>query len=88
MPRERLTGNNFMSRSDRMINFQELTTLMEECVAEWDDIEEMEDEKREILKQKIRLAELFMLCSIRNVSIYFYSQNYLVMCDSSIQAKD
>ena len=68
MPRERLTGNNFMSRSDRMINFQELTTLMEECVAEWDDIEKMEDEKREILKQKIRLAELFMLCSIRNVS--------------------
>lgn len=68
MPRERLTSNNFVSRSDRMINFQPMMDLMSECLAIWHDVEGMEDEEREALKQKIRLVEFFMLCTIRNIS--------------------
>lgn len=68
MPRERVGNGQFVSRSDRMIVFQPLQKLIDECVDEWNDVEKMDDEKREELKLRIRMAEFFMLCTIRNIS--------------------
>ena len=68
MPREHIGRNQFVSRSDRMMNYQPLVKLMTECLDEWNNIDSMDAEQREWLKARIRLAEFFMLCAIRNVS--------------------
>lgn len=68
MPRERVSSGQFVSRSDRMISFHPLLKLIDECVEEWKDEATMDAEKREALKTRIRMAEFFMLCTIRNIS--------------------
>lgn len=71
MPKEQL-GDALVSRSDRIINFDPLMRLIEECVVEWNEYNSMnavaQDLSVDSLRKKVRLAEFFMLCCIRDIS--------------------
>lgn len=70
MPKETVIDGTLVSRSDRMINLESLMRLIEECVSHWKEYNQQPEnvDNREILKRNVRLAEFFMLCTIRDIS--------------------
>lgn len=71
MPKEQL-GDALVSRSDRIINLDSLMKLIEECVVDWNEYNSMNAVAQglsvDALRKKVRLAEFFMLCCIRDIS--------------------
>lgn len=62
-----------VSRTDRMINFESLRALIEDAVNSWelyktDSVHQNDVTDGVQIKQKIRLAEFFMLCTIRDIN--------------------
>ena len=70
MPKETAIDGSLVSRSDRMINLESLMCLIEECVVHWKEynLQPENVDARKILKRNVRLAEFFMLCTIRDIS--------------------
>ena len=70
------TKTKFMvSRSDRIINYEELERLMNEAIAKWEAYNQLTDEEKadetrlKELKQCVRIVEFFMLCCIRDINL-------------------
>lgn len=72
-PKELLSvaGHKYwVSRSDRRINYDVLKTLMTDAINAWGAYHEEENTQHlDSIKRKVRLAEFFMLCSIRDINM-------------------
>lgn len=70
------TKTKFMvSRSDRIINYEQLERLMNEAIEKWEAYNQLTDEEKadearlKELKQHVRIVEFFMLCCIRDINL-------------------
>ena len=64
-----------VSRSDRIINYEQLERLMNEAIEKWEAYNQLTDEEKadearlKELKQHVRIVEFFMLCCIRDINL-------------------
>ncbi|MGN0220770.1 MAG: hypothetical protein ACI4BA_01415 [Prevotella sp.] len=73
LPQEQVSPSELVSRTNRIIDYIKLNNLITEAVNDWQEYKALEeeartDERKSSLKDKVRLAEWFMLCCIRDIN--------------------
>lgn len=73
LPQEQVSSSELVSRTNRIVDYIELDKLIADAVNDWQEYktlgeDERTDERKSGLKVKVRLAEWFMLCCIRDIN--------------------
>lgn len=93
LPHEQVSSAELVSRTNRIINYIELEKLIQDAVEGWkkyNTLGEMEktEEATKTLKNKVRLAEWFMLCCIRDINLRNRKKGQLGYDDPTFRQSD